>query len=380
MGDNQLRNTALWLAIIALSVWLLERLFVVLSFFATPLLLFGLSWLLSLVLQPIVRSLTAIEFMLPLTVQRSFGIRPAAATWHMPKALAVPLVFLGVIAFLSVFAFALVPAIGPQLTRLGEAMPTVAPILTGWTQSVDTQLQRIGVRADLTGIIEPQALTQQIGAIGTSLVQQSLGIASGIANLLFNAFLVLIISFYITLDAERIGLRIIRSLPEHWREEALTLFQMVDRVFGGFLRAQLLQSVIFSAATAVVMALLGIPDVTVASLLAGVLIAIPLIGSLFAVIPPVLVVLVISPDRLLFLLVLLFIAQQILFNVVMPRLMGKSVGLHPLLVFAAMLVGATVAGPWGLLFGIPVAGVAASVLQFAYQRAGHRAAPGELSG
>jgi predicted PurR-regulated permease PerM len=380
MTDNRLRNTALWLAIIALTVFLLERLFVVLTFFATPLLLFGLSWLLALVLQPVARSLTMIEFMLPLTVQRSLGLRPAAATWRLPKALAVLLIFLGVLALLGIFVFALVPAIGPQLARLGEAMPTIAPILTSWTQAFDQQLRRIGVRADLTSIIEPQALTQQIGAVGTSLVQQSLGIASGIANLLFNAFLVLIISFYITLDAERIGQRVIDFLPDQWHEEAGTLFQMVDGVFGGFLRAQLLQSLIYGTATAIVMALLGIPDVTLASVLSGLLIAIPLIGALFALIPPILVVLVISPDKLLFLIALLFVAQQILFNVVMPRLMGKSVGLHPLLVFAAMLVGATVAGPWGLLFGIPVAGVLASVLQFVYQRAGQRPAPGELSG
>jgi predicted PurR-regulated permease PerM len=54
---------------------------------------------------------------------------------------------------------------------------------------------------------------------------------------------------------------------------------------------------------------------------------------------------------------------------VMPRLMGHIVGLHPLLVFAAILVGATVAGGWGILFGIPIAGVVASVLQFIYGRA-----------
>jgi len=54
---------------------------------------------------------------------------------------------------------------------------------------------------------------------------------------------------------------------------------------------------------------------------------------------------------------------------IMPRLMGRIVGLHPLLVFAAILVGATVAGGWDILFGIPIAGVVASVLQFIYSRA-----------
>jgi predicted PurR-regulated permease PerM len=63
------------------------------------------------------------------------------------------------------------------------------------------------------------------------------------------------------------------------------------------------------------------------------------------------------------------IVQQVLFNMIMPRLMGQIVGLHPLLVFAAILVGGAVAGAWGILFGIPVAGVIASVAHFFYLRA-----------
>ena len=53
----------------------------------------------------------------------------------------------------------------------------------------------------------------------------------------------------------------------------------------------------------------------------------------------------------------------------MPRLVGQAIGLHPLLVFAALLLGGTVAGGWGVLFGIPVAGVIASITQFFYERA-----------
>ena len=103
---------------------------------------------------------------------------------------------------------------------------------------------------------------------------------------------------------------------------------------------------------------------------------VPIIGGVLGVIPPLLIVLVEKPDRFLLMLIILVIVQQVLFNMIMPRLMGRIVGLHPLLVFAAILVGATVAGGWGILFGIPIAGVVASVLQFIYSRAtGEEPAP-----
>ena len=213
-------------------------------------------------------------------------------------------------------------------------------------------------------MVQPEAIAQQIGAVGSTLVQQSVGIASRIASSLFSAFLVLVLSFYMTLDGPRLGERAIGLLPTAIRDEARHFLDLVDRVFGGFLRAQLLQSIIYGFATAFVMAMLGIRDVTLASVLAAILVAIPLVGALFALIPPMLIALVAAPEQTLALIVLFFIAQQMLFNMIMPRLMGQSVGLHPLFVFAAMLIGGTVAGGWGLLFGIPVAGVVGSLAQF----------------
>jgi predicted PurR-regulated permease PerM len=369
MAGDRLRDTALWLLIVAAAVFLAERLFVVLTFFANPLLLFGLSWLLSLILQPVARRLIDLPIPIPSRMRRAaFG----RTEWHMPPALAVPLVYVLALTILIVAVVALVPAIGPQLIQLGETMPTAGNALASWLQVGENQLRQLGFQGDLTSVVQPDAIVQQIGAVGSALVQQSVGIASGIASSLFSAFLVLILSFYMTLDGPRLGERAVGLLPPEMREEARNFTDLVDRVFGGFLRAQLLQSIIYGFATAFIMAMLGIGDVTLASVLAAILVAIPLIGALFAMIPPVLIVLVAAPQQTLPLIVLLFIAQQVLFNVIMPRLMGQSVGLHPLFVFAAMLIGGTVAGGWGLLFGIPVAGVVGSLAQFFYQRAARR--------
>ncbi|MDZ4722221.1 MAG: AI-2E family transporter [Roseiflexaceae bacterium] len=370
MSSDQLRDTALWLLITATVVFLAERFLFLLAFFANPLLLFGLSWLLSLILQPIVRRLTDLPIPVPVRLRRAAR---GATEWHIAPALAVPLVYIFVFTLLIVLVIALVPAIGPQIIQLGNAMPTAVATLASWIQASEDQLRRFGFRGDLNTILQPEALAQQVGAIGTALVQQSVGIASSIASLLFSAFLVLILSFYMTIDGHRLSERAIAMMPPRLHEETRQFLELVDRVFGGFLRAQILQSVIYGFATIIIMASLGIGDVALAGVLSAILVAIPLIGSLFALIPPVLIVLVQAPDQTLWLIVLLFIAQQILFNMIMPRLMGQSVGLHPLLVFAAMLIGGTFAGGWGLLFGIPVAGVIASVLQFLYQRASRRA-------
>jgi hypothetical protein len=60
----------------------------------------------------------------------------------------------------------------------------------------------------------------------------------------------------------------------------------------------------------------------------------------------------------------LFILQQIVINILAPRLMGHSVGLHPLLVFLAVLGGAKLAGVWGAVFGVPIVAVATAMVSF----------------
>lgn len=369
MSGDRLRDTMMWLLIAATAVFLAERLFVVLAFFAYPLLLFGLAWLLSLVLYPLAQRLTQLEIPVPLVVHRVTRNRFIPPIWRISPSLAVTLVFTGMIAIVSTLIISLVPALGPQLVQLSETMPAGMAALSSWIASSEDQLRRWGFRGDLSAVLQPEALSEQIGALGSSLVQQSLGIAGSIATLLFGTFVVMILSFYMTLDGPRMAERVIGMMPSAWRDEARHFLGLVDRVFGGFLRAQLLQSLIYGLATAVVMVMLGISEVALASVLAAILVAIPLIGGLFALIPPLLFTLVQAPDRTLLMALLLFLAQQILFNMIMPRLMGKSVGLHPLLVFAAMLIGGTLAGGWGLLFGIPIAGVIASALQFIYNRA-----------
>ena len=74
--------------------------------------------------------------------------------------------------------------------------------------------------------------------------------------------------------------------------------------------------------------------------------------------------------RFLFILVFVFIAtivlQQIALNVVSPRIMSKSIGIHPIFVFFSLLLGAKVAGFWGVVLAMPVAGIVNALLQYAY--------------
>ncbi len=138
--------------------------------------------------------------------------------------------------------------------------------------------------------------------MGTTVVGQSLTIVSGIAAVLINLVLILILSFYMTLDGPRLAARLLEMLPAAWRADTVTFFAIVNRTFGAFLRAQLVQALFYGLATAVLMVTLGLSDIALASVLAAVMVLIPLIGGIFAIIPPLVIVLIENPDRFLLML------------------------------------------------------------------------------
>ncbi|HNP70851.1 MAG TPA: AI-2E family transporter [Kouleothrix sp.] len=366
LGDR-LQRILVWMLIVAVSVYLLERLFFLTALFATPLLLFGLAWLASLVLKPLVDWLTMLTLPVPFVSHRA-ATGAVTPTWRLPRALAVSLVYVAIIALVVVLVVSLVPIIEPQLVGIDETLPNAVSQISLWITGLESELQRVGFRGNIARIAQPEALAQQATTLGSTLIQQSLGIASGIATLLIDLILVLILSYYMTLDGPRIADKFLQQLPEQWRDDTVRFFTIVNHTFGGFLRAQLIQGFIYGIATAMVMTGLGLDYVALASVIASIIVLVPIIGSVLGVIPPLVIAIIDRPDSVLLMVLVLAVVQQVLFNMIMPRLMGRIVGLHPLLVFAAILVGATVAGGWGILFGIPIAGVVAAVLQFIYGR------------
>lgn len=306
MLSGRLATVALWLLIICAAVFLFERAVVVVSFFATPLLLFALAWLIAVVLQPLVSRLTAIDLP-PITIRARRVPQPPR---HLSRMLSVALIYLALFAALIVVILSFVPTITQQLTTLTGSVPTTVESIARWIRRLDESLERFGFRGDLTAIVQPEAIAQQLTGFGSAMLQQSLGIAGSIATVLFNIFLVLILSFYITLDGPRMGKSFVAVLPRSWQDEVDNLFAVIDRVFGGFMRAQFVNSLLYGIANAIVMAMFGLGDIALASVVAAILVFIPLVGGFFALIPPALFAILLAPDRLGWLLLTLLIVQQ----------------------------------------------------------------------
>ncbi len=364
--NSRLLNILLILLIILAAFFLGQMIWQFLSGYADVLLLFLLAWLVSFILNPAVFYLShhPLPHRLLKALEPRLGVERTQRLmeFHLSRSLAVVAVYLGLVFAIFLFIALLVPTAVTQLTQLASHLPEYmkqAPAVSDWVQQ---QLSRLGIRMNVE-----DAVGTALGGLqsyAATLIQNALVIFTGVLNVLTNLFFVLILGFYITLDGPRLRRRILKVIPERYYDEISFFGQSVSRTFGGFIRGQMMQALLVGVGTAVGLSVLGLNFVLVASLFAGLFMLIPLVGPFLSLTPPVLVVLIQSPELTLWLFGALFVYQFVIVNILMPRLMSDAVGLHPLLVLASILIGIKIAGFWGALFGIPVAGVLWAMLVF----------------
>ncbi|MCI0476620.1 MAG: AI-2E family transporter [Anaerolineales bacterium] len=371
MDKSPLTRILVILLICIAALFLAQMLWQLLSGYADLILLFVLGWLVSFVLNPLVVQLSRqpIPRVVRPGFEFAFGTARAQAVlaFRFSRGAAVIIVYLIVAVAIIIAIGLLVPPAIVQLSELARHLPEYmkeVPKASGWVQN---EIAGLGIRLNLE-----QAIQSALGSLQTyaaDAIKNALSILTSLLSFFANLFLVLIISFIIALDGPNIrNLIVVNLIPKQYHDEFRFFAESVDRTFGGFIRGQIVQAFIVGIGSAIAMTVLGLNFVLIASLFAGLFMLIPMVGPFLALIPPFLVCLIQTPELAIWLLLALFIYQFIIVNVLMPRVMSEAVGLHPLLVFAALLLSIKVAGFWGAFFGIPVAGVLWAMAVFFFRQ------------
>ncbi len=124
----------------------------------------------------------------------------------------------------------------------------------------------------------------------------------------------------------------------------------------------------------------GLPLVGITAAAAGLLMAIPFFGPFVAWMPPVIVALLFKPDAVLPVTALMAAGWFVVMNVLQPRIMQGAVGIHPIVVLGAVLIGGRIAGIPGAIFGIPIAAVASAFFfHFLHRTSGDRSVTGRAA-
>ena len=259
---------------------------------------------------------------------------------------------------LGLIGFVLAPPLFNQTVQLSAAIPGIVNNLPDLFDGIQRLLDDRGIGIRLAALFTEASFGQRAEALGTALAQNAIVVFQSVATSVLRPVIVLVLSFYFMLDGDRFARLFVEILPEKWKTDANYLLEAVDRTFGGFMRGLLVQTVVYALGTGIVMAIAGLPYVLVVSVFAGLILAIPFVGGVLSLVPPLLLA-AFTGDwlRVFLVFVGLMLLQQLVLNILIPKVMSESVGMHPLLIFLAVLLGAKEAGIWGAIFGVPVVGV-----------------------
>src|SRR5215210_7894285 len=204
---------------------------------------------------------------------------------------------------------------------------------------------------------------EQVANVATGVI----GGVFGVFGTIFNLLLMVLISVYLLLEREKITRALLNTIPEAVREQSLELFYAVEQSLVKYLRGQLLLCTIMGILGGMIMFF----TVGKYALPVGVWVAateiIPVIGAFLGAVPAVAIALFIPGGgffKALLVAGLFLVAQQVEGNVLVPRIQGGSVGVHPLWVLFATLAGTALYGLIGAVFAVPVVAIIAATLRY----------------
>lgn len=269
----------------------------------------------------------------------------------MPRFLAILIMYLVV---LSVVSFLLYYIVRISIEQVRLLTVTIQRMLTpgGVNQfsPVEETLHSIGITQIQITAFRAQLTNQLEGVAGSALP-----LVTGLFDVILDIVLVAVLSIYLLIDGARAVSWFRHNTPR--MIPADDVLETVQRIVGGYIRGQLLLAVIVGVLVGFGMTLFHVPYAVLLGVLAFFLEFIPILGTLVS--GAICTIIALTQGWLIAggVLIYFVVVHVIEGDIIGPRIVGKAVGLHPVISIAALIAGSELFGVWGALFASPVAGV-----------------------
>ncbi|HLG73098.1 MAG TPA: AI-2E family transporter [Chloroflexota bacterium] len=282
----------------------------------------------------------------------------------IPRPLAVLICYVGVLIVFGGLLSAVIPPLVDQANQLVQGLPDIFRRLTSPDSVLTQTLERFGINPSSSG----GSLGAQIQEVARAVLTNLATVVRDITTVAVGIIVVLVVSFYLLNEGHDFRAKLERVVPEAHRSKVDFVTESATTAVAGYVRAQLAVAVMVGVLAGFAAWAIGIRYPLIIGVLAGVFELVPFFGPTLGAIPAVLIAAFQGDWIRLALIVGAFIViQQIESNLIGPRIMAHGVGLHPLVVILAVLIGIEVAGIWGALFAVPGAAVLVAVGRRVYQ-------------
>jgi predicted PurR-regulated permease PerM len=276
-------------------------------------------------------------------------------------------VYLLILAVIFILSVSVLPRTGQEIKRLVTNFPDYVNTVSLWITNIYS-----GYSDNL--IEMPELLKSIEDVISQNLERIQSGIANGIERFVLGMIglftriiswiLTPILTFYFLVDKEHFIDKFRRVIPKKHKEEILELLREIDTAMSQFIRGRLLMAVMVGIATTIFLFLMGIEFAIVIGFITGLADIVPYIGPFLGFLPAVIFAFISSPIKAVWVGVFFILIQWMENNILGPKVLGKTTGMHPLTILLAIIVGGTIFGVMGMILSVPA--VSVSIILFNY--------------
>ena len=314
----------------------------VLYLLGTVLLTLGISVVVAYILLPVARLL---ERAVPRRDRRE----------GFSRGIAVSVIFVGILGLMAGVLALVVPPTVEQGQRFAEEFPefftSARATVEGWLARYTEQIPP-DIRARIEEALASAGNT--IADAAWNVVTQTVSTLSGSFSLILGLVTAPVLLFYLIKDSASIRSSLSSPFPRSLRPYLHDALDIADRTIGSYIRGQVILGLVVGAVVTIGLLLMGIPFAFVLGIVAGLTELVPVIGPWIGGAVGVLVTLATEPAMVPW-VILLYLGVQIVENVLLvPRIQGDALNLHPVAVILVIVIASNYFGLWGVILGPPV--------------------------
>ncbi|RKD34780.1 AI-2E family transporter [Thermohalobacter berrensis] len=268
------------------------------------------------------------------------------------------IVYVLLIGIVLVISFSIFPKIANEFKKLVEVLPTYFNQLYDFFNNMYIRYSENIENLPPEFQAVKNIVRENLNTIQNTVLNSIRNLTNTIINMfsrILSFIIIPILTFYFLKDKDVFKKKLFLILPKPYRTDVVKVTREIDSVLGKFIRGQLIVAAFVGISTTIGLLILKVDFALIIGLIAGIANVIPYFGPIIGAIPAIIFAFLDKPSKVLWVIILFTVIQQIESGIISPKVVGKSVGLHPVIVILSLLIGGSFFGVLGMLLAVPVA-------------------------
>ncbi|NLY09998.1 MAG: AI-2E family transporter [Tissierellia bacterium] len=297
------------------------------------------------------------------------GVQYLGRKWNVPKWAGVAIVYMGVLLVMVMLAVSVIPRTTAEFTKLVSTLPDLMQRGKKLINIYGEMLTKSLGQQTADNIIE--SIDENIQMIIAGFQNRTIGtvgnVVSGFSSVfakIINVIMVPIMTYFLVIDRKRIKNWVSGFVPKKYQKDASILGTEINRVMDDFIRGRIIMAIFVGVSTTIMLFIFKVEFAIVIGIVTMIADIIPYIGPFLGLLPAVIFAFISSPLKALWVLIFFIALQWVENNIVAPKVLSTTLGLHPLVVFITIILAGRLYGVLGMIISVPLVAMSIIVVNF----------------